>query len=199
MNIISQARIAIVFFISMTILCGLVYPSFITLIAQNMFSWQANGSIIESDGKKIGSILIGQNFTSQKYFWGRPSATLPFPYNAEASMGSNLAPSNPVLIEQVQERVKYLKLEDPKYRQTIPIDLVTSSASGLDPEITVRAAIMQLQRVATARKTDEKEIYDLIMQNTIGKKFWIFGLERINVLQLNLALDKISADKDSYE
>lgn len=199
MNIISQARIAIIFFISMTILCGLAYPSLITLIAQNMFSWQANGSIIEFDGKKIGSMLIGQNFTSQKYFWGRPSATLPFPYNAEASMGSNLAPSNPVLIEQVQDRVKYLKLEDPKYRQTIPIDLVTSSASGLDPEITVRAAIMQIQRVAAARKTDEKQIYDLIMQNTTGKKFWIFGLDRINVLQLNLALDMLSADKGRHE
>lgn len=195
MGFIQQARIALSFFSIFAILCGLLYPALITIVAQQFFPWQANGSIIKRDDKQIGSSLIGQNFTSQKYFWGRPSATQPFPYNAEASMGSNLAPSNILLIDHVKERVRLLKLEDAKYRQTIPIDLVTSSASGLDPEITIRGALMQLQRVANARNIDEKEIYSLVMQNTSGKKFWIFGLERINVLQLNLELDKLSASR----
>lgn len=194
MEILKQFRVAVMFFMFFALICGIIYPSFITVIAQQFFPWQANGSIIEADGKKIGSTLIGQNFTSHKYFWGRPSATLPFPYNAEASMGSNLAPSNFMLMSQVKDRVKYLKLEDPKYNKTIPIDLVTSSASGLDPEITVRGALMQLQRVAVARGIDDRKVYELIMQNTRGKKFWIFGLERINVLQLNLELDKLSKE-----
>lgn len=199
MELFRQLKVAVVFFFLFALICGMIYPAFITLIAQQFFPWQANGSIIEIEGKKIGSVLIGQNFTAHKYFWGRPSATLPFPYNAEASMGSNLAPSNIMLIDQVKDRVKYLKLEDPKYNKTIPIDLVTSSASGLDPEITVRGALMQLQRVARARSIDDKEVYELIMQNTLGKKFWIFGLERINVLQLNLALDKLSKDNTQHE
>jgi K+-transporting ATPase KdpC subunit len=163
----------------------------VTGIAQTISHHQANGSIIEVNGKSLGSELIGQPFSDPKYFWGRPSATAPFPYNAASSSGSNYGPTNPVLREAVQARIAALKAVDPDNNQPIPVDLVTSSASGLDPDISVAAALYQVPRVARYRGLSEEQVHALVDHFTEGRQFAILGEPRVNVLKLNLALDEI--------
>jgi K+-transporting ATPase ATPase C chain len=161
----------------------------VTGTAQLIFPHQANGSLIERNGQPVGSSLIGQLFTDPKYFWGRPSATSPFPYNAAASSGSNLGPTNPTLAQAVQARVQTLKAADPDNDSPVPVDLVTASASGLDPDISVAAALYQLPRVARARGMSEEEVRSMVDKFTEGRQLGFLGEMRVNVLKLNLALD----------
>jgi K+-transporting ATPase ATPase C chain len=184
-------RPAISLLLLMTTLCGLVYPLVITGIARVVFPDQAAGSLIHADGKLIGSQLIGQSFADPKHFWGRPSATTPQAYNALGSTGSNLGPSNPALIDQVKANAKRLRDADPANLQAIPVDLVTASASGLDPEISRAAADYQAGRVAFARTLPIAEVQSLIAAHSKGRVLGIFGEQRVNVLELNLALDKM--------
>lgn len=186
---LSQLRPAIVSFLVLTVVTGVVYPLAVTAVAQVAFPSQANGSLIVKDGKAVGSALIGQPFDDPKYFWGRLSATSPFPYNAAASSGSNLGPTNKALTDEVQARIDALKAADPGNIQPIPVDLVTSSGSGLDPDISPAAAEYQLNRVARARGMDPDKVRALAAQYTQGRQFFILGEPRVNVLQLNLALD----------
>lgn len=187
----SQIRPALMALLVFTVLTGLVYPLVVTGIAQLFFPHRANGSLIVRDGRAVGSELIGQPFDDPKYFWGRPSATSPFPYNAAASSGSNLGPSNPALVEAVQARIADLKAADPANTQPIPVDLVTASASGLDPHISIAAALYQVPRVARARGMSEVDVIALVDQYTEGRQLGFLGEPRINVLLLNLALDEI--------
>ncbi len=187
----TQLRPAITVFALLTILTGVVYPLVVTGVAQSVFPHQANGSLIEKGGEVIGSELIGQQFDDPGYFWGRPSATSPEPYNAASSSGSNLGPTNPALISTVEARVRALQEADPDNRLPIPVDLVTASASGLDPHISVASALYQVHRVATARGLDEAQVVALVNQHTEGRQFGLFGEPRVNVLLLNLALDEI--------
>jgi K+-transporting ATPase ATPase C chain len=172
-----------------TLLTGLAYPLAVTGIAQLIFPYQANGSLMQRDGKVIGSELIGQSFTDAKYFWGRPSATVPFPYNAAASSGSNLGPTNPALELAVQARREALQSADPGNEALIPVDLVTASASGLDPHISVAAALYQAPRVARERSLSEAQVRLMVAQYTEAPQFGFLGEPRVNVLRLNLALD----------
>jgi potassium-transporting ATPase KdpC subunit len=194
-----QIRPAIVLIVLMTVLTGLAYPLFMTGLAQVLFPSQAAGSLIEKDGKVVGSALIGQNFTDAKYFHGRPSATtdtdpndstktVPAPYNAGNSGGSNAGPTSKALIERVQGDVEILKKENPGQ---VPVDLVTTSASGLDPHITPAAAEFQVARVAAARHLPEDRVRALVAEATQDRFLGILGEERVNVLQLNLALDAL--------
>jgi K+-transporting ATPase ATPase C chain len=175
----------------LTILTGLMYPLAVTGIAQAIFPHQANGSLLIKDGRPIGSALIGQPFDEARYFWGRPSATSPVPYNAAASSGSNLGPTNPALIHAVQTRIAALKAADPENTALIPVDLVTASGSGLDPHISPAAADYQVRRVARARGRgmDERVVRRLVAEQTEGRQFGLLGEPRVNVLQLNLTLD----------
>lgn len=184
-----QLRSALMMFFILTILTGVAYPLAVTAIAQLLFPHQANGSLISKDGKPIGSTLIGQPFDDPKYFWGRPSATAPFPYNAAASSGSNLGPTNPALIETVKMRVAALKAADPGNDTPVPVDLVTASGSGLDPHISPASAEYQVRRVARARGRDEAFVRTLVSQHTEGRQLGMLGERRVNVLALNLALD----------
>ncbi len=183
-----QLRPAITLLALLTIITGMIYPLTVTGIAQIIFPHQANGSLIVVDGKAYGSELIGQQFDDPKYFWGRPSAA---GYNAAASSGSNLGPMNPSLEEVVQTRIDALKAIDPNNPLPIPVDLVTAAASGLDPHISVAAALYQASRVAAARGLSEAEMTSLIEKFTEGRQFGIFGEPRVNVLMLNLSLDGI--------
>jgi K+-transporting ATPase ATPase C chain len=176
-------------FLALSVITGLIYPLAVTAVAQFTFPSQANGSLIVKEGKAVGSTLIGQPFDDPKYFWGRLSATSPFPYNAASSSGSNLGPTNKALIDEVQARMDALKAADPDNTQRIPVDLVTSSGSGLDPNISPAAAEYQLNRVAKARGMDPAKVQALVAQYTEGRQFFILGEPRVNVLQLNLALD----------
>lgn len=188
-ELLNEFKTAFLMLILFTLLTGLIYPGLITTIAQLLFPWQANGSLIQQNGNTIGSALIGQYFSDKKYFHGRPSATTPFPYNAEFSSGSNLGPTNPDLLKAITDRVNALKQLDPDNHALIPIDLVTTSASGLDPDISPASAFYQAHRIAQERKIPEEKLRELI-QNTIQKPtLGIFGEPRVNVLQLNLALD----------
>lgn len=182
-------RPAISLFVLLTAVTGVVYPLAVTGIAKAAFPVATGGSLIVKDGKPVGSRLIGQSFTDPKYFWGRPSATGPMPYNASASSGSNQGPLNPALIDAVKGRVEALKAADPDNKQPIPADLVNASASGLDPHISPAATDYQIGRVAKARKLPVETIKALVSQNTEGRQWGVFGEPRVNVLQLNIALD----------
>jgi K+-transporting ATPase ATPase C chain len=187
----AQLRPALVILGLMTLLTGVLYPLAVTGIAQAIFPHQAGGSLIERNGQVVGSELIGQAFDDPGYFWGRLSATGPFPYNAAASSGSNLGPTNPALEEAAQARIDALKAADPENTQTIPVDLVTASGSGLDPHISVAAAQYQAARVARERGLSEAQVLALVAEHTAGRTFGFLGEPRVNVLQLNLALDDL--------
>jgi potassium-transporting ATPase KdpC subunit len=182
-------RPALVLLALFTVLTGVIYPLVVTGIAQLVFPRQANGSLIVKDGTPVGSSLIGQPFDDPKYFWSRPSATTPFPYNAGSSSGSNLSPTNPDLVKAVQGRVDALRAADPENTAPVPVDLVTASASGLDPHISPASALYQVHRVAKARKLDEAVVQRLVEQHTEGRWLGVLGEPRVNVLELNLALD----------
>jgi K+-transporting ATPase ATPase C chain len=186
-----QLRIALVSLGLLTVITGIIYPLVVTGVAQALFHHQANGSLIEENGESIGSELIGQPFSDPQYFWGRLSATSSFPYNAASSSGSNYGPTNPALLEAVQERIDALKAVDPDNNEAIPVDLVTFSASGLDPHISIAAANYQVPRVARYRGLSEEQVYELVSRFTEGRQFGILGEPRVNVLQLNLALDEL--------
>jgi K+-transporting ATPase ATPase C chain len=183
-------RPAIVSLLLFTVVTGVAYPLLVTGIAQLLFPDQANGSLIEVDGRAVGSALIGQPFSDPKYFWTRPSATGPYPYNAAASSGSNQGPLNPALHEAVAGRIKALQEADPDNKQPIPVDLVTASGSGLDPHISPAAAAYQMARVAKARGMTPEQVRMLVEQHTQGRQLGLLGEPRVNVLLLNLALDQ---------
>ena len=187
----SIVRPAVVLFLIMTVITGLAYPLVLTGIAQVVFPRQAAGSLVTRDGKAIGSTLIGQNFSDPKYFWGRPSATSPQPYNGTASGGSNQGPLNPALMDAVKSRVEALRAADPGNTAKIPVDLVTASASGLDPDISVAAATYQAARIARSRGLKPQVVDALISSHTRGRLLGILGEPRVNVLELNLALDSL--------
>jgi K+-transporting ATPase ATPase C chain len=186
-----QLKPAFLSLLVFTILTGLIYPLAITGAAQLIFPRQANGSLILQNGQPVGSQLIGQPFDDPKYFWGRLSATSPYPYNAASSSGSNLGPTNPALIAEVQARIQTLKAADPGNNQPIPVDLVTSSGSGLDPDISIAAALYQAPRVARVRGLSEEQVRALIQKYTENRQLLFLGEPRVNVLELNLALDQI--------
>ena len=195
MKMVRQIRPAFLLLLLLTLMTGVIYPLAVTGIAQLLFPRQANGSLVFQDGKPVGSALIGQNFDDPKYFWGRLSATGAFPYNAfnaetrTGSSGSNYGPLNPALVEAAQRRIDALRAADTSNRALIPVDLVTASASGLDPDISVAAAYYQVHRVALARGLPDAEVMALVDRHTQGRQFFFLGEPRVNVLELNLALD----------
>jgi potassium-transporting ATPase KdpC subunit len=182
-------RPALSLLFALSVLTGLIYPLLITGVAQVLFPWQARGSLIERDGKEVGSRLIGQNFSDPKYFWGRLSATSPMPNNGAGSGGSNLAPTNPALIDQAKGRVDALHAADPTFSGAVPADLATASASGLDPDIRPGSALVQAARVARARGLDEARVRALVADHTERPLLGLIGERKVNVLELNLALD----------
>src|ERR1700722_1836941 len=184
-------RPVVVLFAALTVVTGLVYPVVVTAVAHAAFPHEANGSLIEKNGKAVGSELLGQQFDAPSYFWGRLSATSPNPYNPQASGGSNLGPTNPALSDEVNGGVRALPAPDPTNNEPIPVDLVTSSGSGLDPEISPAAAAYQIDRVAKARKLSHNDVDALVQRATSGRQFGILGGARVNVLKLNLALDEL--------
>ena len=182
-------RPALVSFAVLSALTGIAYPLAVTGIGQVAFPVQAAGSLIVRDGKQVGSSLIGQNFSDPKYIWGRPSATAPMPYNASNSGGSNQGPLNPALTDAVRGRIDALRAADPANSAPVPVDLVTASASGLDPHLSVAGALYQAARVARARNLPPSQVRQLIEKHTEGKRFGFLGEPHVNVLKLNLALD----------
>jgi K+-transporting ATPase ATPase C chain len=186
-----QLKIAVIFLVIFTVITGIIYPLVVTGIAQAVFHHQANGSLIEKNGTSDGSDLIGQPFSDPKYFWGRLSATAPFLYNAAASSGSNYGPTNPALKDAIQARIDALKAADPANNQPVPIDLVTASGSGLDPDISIAAADYQVSRVARYRGLSVEQVNTLVSQFTEGRQLGILGEPRVNVLKLNLSLDEL--------
>ena len=190
---LKELRPALVVFGLLTALTGAAYPALITGIAQAVFPDQANGSLIVQDGKAVGSRLIGQTFSDPGHFWGRPSATAPMSFNAAASSGSNQGPLNPALEEAVKGRIEALKASDPSQTAAIPVDLVTASGSGLDPHISVAAAQWQAPRVARSRNLSDAQVGELIARHTEGRQLAVLGEPRINVLELNLALDNLAS------
>jgi len=186
-------RPAVSLFAVLTVVTGLVYPLAVTGVAQALFPHQAAGSLIVKDGKVVGSALIGQQFTQPGHFWGRPSATSPMPYNASGSGGSNQGPLNPALIDAVKARMAALKAADPGNTLPIPVDLVTASASGLDPHISIAAAQYQAARVARVRGLSTQVVQAAIAQHSVGRGWGFLGEPRVNVLELNLALDASGA------
>jgi K+-transporting ATPase ATPase C chain len=181
----------VVLLIVLAVLLGIVYPLFITGIGRAFFHDKAEGSLIVQDGRVVGSRLIGQPFTDPGYFWSRPSATAPYPYNAGASSGSNLGPTNPALLQAITDRIAALRAADPANAAAVPIDLVTASASGLDPDISPAAAQYQVTRVARARGLSVEAVQGLVEKYTSGRQLGFLGEPRVNVLQLNLALDAL--------
>jgi K+-transporting ATPase ATPase C chain len=186
----AHVRPALVSVLAFSLITGLLYPLLVTGIGQLVFPHQANGSLIEVDGRAVGSELIGQPFSDPKYFWSRPSATAPYPFNAAASSGSNQGPHNPALHEAVAGRIKALQDAEPENKQPIPVDLVTASGSGLDPHISPAAAAYQIARVAKVRGMTPEQVRTLVEEHTEGRQLGVLGEPRINVLVLNLALDK---------
>jgi K+-transporting ATPase ATPase C chain len=189
--LLASLRPALVLFLLLTVLTGFLYPLVVTAVAQLLFPAQAAGSIVTRDGHAVGSRLIGQSFSDPKYFWSRPSATTPQPYNGTASTGSNLGPLNPALRDAIKPRVAALRAADPGNSAPVPIDLVTASGSGLDPEISVAAANYQAARVARARGLAPERVQALIAQHAEGRLLGVLGEPRVNVLELNLALDAL--------
>ncbi|MEO8159736.1 MAG: potassium-transporting ATPase subunit KdpC [Betaproteobacteria bacterium] len=187
----SELRRAVTMLIAMTLITGVVYPLFVTAISQAAFRGKATGSLIERDGNVVGSELIGQPFADPKHFWSRASATSPYPYNASSSSGSNLGPSNRALADAVSGRVKALRDAAPGSDGPVPVDLVTASASGLDPHISPAAAAYQVERVAKARNLDAEKVRALVAEYTEGRQLGFLGEPRVNVLRLNLALDAL--------
>jgi K+-transporting ATPase ATPase C chain len=187
----NQVRIATLMLVAMTLLTGVAYPLLVTGLAQLLFPRQAAGSLVIEDGRPVGSALIGQPFSSPGYFWGRPSATAPVPYNASASAGSNLGPLNPALADAVAARIRALRAADPGNRLPVPVDLVTASASGLDPHISPAAAEYQLSRVAARRQLDPARLRRLVAEHTEPRQLGVLGEPRVNVLALNRALDRM--------
>jgi potassium-transporting ATPase KdpC subunit len=187
----SQLRAAVMIFVLLTLVTGLAYPLAVTLVAQIVFPHQANGSVIEQDGKFVGSALIGQHFDDPKYFWGRPSATTPA-YNGAASTGSNYGPTNPAQLEAVRERVSTIRKAAGDSAALVPVELVTASASGLDPHISPLAAQYQARRVAEARGLDLQVVERLINENRASRQLGLLGEPRVNVLELNIALDELN-------
>lgn len=190
MTVIRLIRQCVVLFLAMTVLTGVLYPLAATGVAQVMFPGKANGSLVQKGGKTVGSSLIGQAFSEPKYFWGRPSATAPNPDNGASSSGSNQGPTNPALTEAARQRIDALKQADPSNDAAVPVDLVTASGSGLDPEISPAAARYQLARVARARNLPVATVEGLVDAHTESRQFGVLGEPRVNVLELNLALDR---------
>jgi K+-transporting ATPase ATPase C chain len=186
---IRELRIATIVFVLLTLLTGVAYPLLVTLVAQVAFSDEAGGSLLRVDGKLVGSRLIGQPFSSPKYFWGRPSATGPMPNNGAVSSGSNQGPLNPALVTAIAGRVGALRAADHGNTKPVPVDLVTASGSGLDPEISIAAAEYQVARVARERGLSAEKVNQLVRDATQGRTFGVLGEPRVNVLELNLALD----------
>lgn len=186
-------RQSFVLLLLMTVITGVLYPLAATGLAQLIFPHQANGSLVERDGKPVGSALIGQSFTDPKYFWGRPSATAPNPYNASASSASNQGPTNPALTDAVKQRIAALRAADPGNAAPVPVDLVTASGSGLDPQISPAAAQYQVARVARLRLMDVAQVRSLVQRCTQGRQLGLLGEPRVDVLKLNLALDAAAA------
>lgn len=184
---------AVVLLLLLTAITGLAYPFAVTGIAQLVFPHRANGSLVQRDGKPVGSALIGQSFTDPKYFWGRPSATTPQSYNGTASGGSNLGPTNPALRDAVKQRIAALRAADPGNQAPVPVELVTASGSGLDPDISPAAALYQSNRVARARGLPPDDVRALVDRYTQGRQFGVLGELRVNVLELNLALNRLAA------
>jgi K+-transporting ATPase ATPase C chain len=191
MMLMRLTRPAVSLLIALTLLLGLLYPLVVTLVAKIAFRSEADGSLVYRDGKLVGSTLIGQSFSDPKHFWGRPSATTPQPYNALGSSGSNLGPLNPALLRQVEDNVKALRAADPDSLRPVPVDLVTASASGLDPHITPAAAYYQAARVARARNLTLAHVDALIAAHEESATLGLLGERRVNVLELNLALDRL--------
>lgn len=186
----SVIRPALVLFGALTLVCGVAYPLLVTGVAQTAFPEQANGSLVKQDERVVGSRLIGQHFSSPGYFWSRPSATAPYPNNAAASSGSNLGPLNPALSDAVKQRVADLQT-NPASPSAVPVDLITSSASGLDPDISPAAAYFQVARIAQARQLTPEQLNTLVTAHIQGRQFGVLGEPRVNVLELNLALDAL--------
>lgn len=191
----SLVRPAVVLLALFTLLTGIVYPALVTGLARVAFPHAASGSLVEESGRVVGSELVGQPFAAPRYFWGRPSATGRHPYDAAASAGSNLGPTNPVLREAVAARIAVLRAADPENRHPVPPDLVTASGSGLDPHISPAAAYFQVRRVARARGLPEARVRQLVDAHGEGRTLGLLGEPRVNVLRLNLALDRIAGDK----
>ena len=186
-------RPAVSLFVVLTVVTGVVYPLAVTGVAKAAFPNQAAGSLIVQDGKVVGSSLIGQNFSDPKYFWGRPSATTPMAYNGQGSGGSNLGPLNPALTDAIKGRVEALRAADPGNKAAVPVDLVTASASGLDPEISVAAAEYQVPRIARLHRLSPEVVEGIVARHTQGRLFGLLGEQRVNVLDMNLELQHASA------
>ena len=190
-GLLASLRPAVVLFLLLTALTGFIYPLVVTGLAQLLFPQQAAGSLVMRNGRALGSRLIGQSFSAPGYFWGRPSATTPQPYNGTASGGSNLGPLNPALLDAVKPRIAALRAADPGNEAPVPVDLVTASGSGLDPEISVAAADYQAARIARARGLAPERVRALIAQHSEGRVLGVLGEPRVNELELNLALDAL--------
>jgi potassium-transporting ATPase KdpC subunit len=195
-EIFRQIRPAIVLLTLFTLITGVLYPLAVTGLASVLFPRAANGNLIVKDGKVVGSRLIGQPFDDDQHFWSRPSATGPYPYNASVSSGSNLGPTNAVLIDAVQQRVAEMRAKHPEQKGVVPIDLVTASGSGLDPHISPAAAYYQIERVATSRGLSMDQVAKLVEQHLEPRTLGVLGEPRVNVLLLNLALDDIARKRD---
>jgi K+-transporting ATPase ATPase C chain len=189
LKMVRQSAVALV---ALGVVVGVIYPLAVTGISRAFFSHEAGGSMIVQDDEIVGSELIGQPFSDPGYFWSRPSATSPVPYNAAASSGSNLGPTNPAFLAALKERIQTLRAADPGNTAEVPVDLITASASGLDPHISPAAAEYQVARVARARGLTEDEVRALVAEYTEGRQWGVFGEPRVNVLELNLALDALT-------